>query len=89
MHESSLAVGLVRRIESIARAQQARRVVEVAVSLGALSHLSAEHFREHFQIAAAGTAAEDAHLDIDVRTDLTDPHAHDVLLRHVEVEAEL
>ena len=39
------------------------------VKLGALVHISGEHFREHFEQAALGTPAEGARLDIDVLTD--------------------
>jgi hydrogenase nickel incorporation protein HypA/HybF len=60
----------------------------VKVKLGALAHISAEHFREHFQQAARGTAAEGARLDIDVSTDESDPCAQDILLKSVDVEDE-
>ncbi|NIO41581.1 MAG: hydrogenase maturation nickel metallochaperone HypA, partial [Burkholderiales bacterium] len=60
MHEASLIMGLMRKIEAVARAEGARRVVSVAVWLGALSHMSKQHFAEHFCRAAKGTIAEAA-----------------------------
>jgi hydrogenase nickel incorporation protein HypA/HybF len=60
----------------------------VKVKLGALAHISEEHFREHFEQAAAGTPAEGARLDIDVSADESDPHAQDILLQSVDVEEE-
>ena len=56
MHETALVRDVVRRIEDVARATGARRVTGAKVWLGALSHLSAEHFREHFAIEAQGSS---------------------------------
>lgn len=86
MHEASLMAGLMRRIDAVARADGATRVTAVAVRLGALSHLSAEHFTGHFTEAARGTVAENARLDITVEDDAHQPHAQDILLESVEVE---
>ena len=86
MHEASLMKGLMRRIEDIARDQQAARVVGVSVWLGALSHMSAEHFAEHFDEASAGTIAEGAHLSATASDDIRHAHAQDVLLESIEVE---
>jgi hydrogenase nickel incorporation protein HypA/HybF len=86
VHEFSLINDLMRKIESISREQGARRVASLKVKLGALSHISADHFREHFEAAATGTIAEGARLDIERLTDERDPHAQDILLDWVEVE---
>jgi hydrogenase nickel incorporation protein HypA/HybF len=51
MHEFSLINGLMRKINAIAQEQGARRVVAAKVTLGALSHISADHFRDHFTTA--------------------------------------
>ena len=40
--------GSVHRIEDLAHSAGARRVTRAKIWLGALSHLSAGHFREHF-----------------------------------------
>lgn len=87
MHEFSLIHDLMRKIESVAREHGGRRIVNVKVRLGALSHISPEHFREHFIQAAAGTVAAGARLDIDQPKDEADPRAQDILLESVEVEA--
>ena len=86
MHEFSLINGLMRKIESIACDQSAGRVVALKVKLGALSHISAEHFREHFEAAARGTIAEGGRLEIETLTDESDPQAQDILLDSVEME---
>lgn len=87
MHEASLMKGVMRRIEEIARDQQATRVVAVSVWLGALSHMSPAHFAEHFEEAAAGTIASGAWLNATASDDIDHPNAQDVLLQSIEVES--
>lgn len=86
MHEQSLMADLMRKINAIGDEQQAHRITCVKVRLGALAHISADHFREHFFMAAQGSCAENAQLDIETLTDLNDPHAQDIMLDSVEVE---
>lgn len=85
MHEFSLIADLLRKIEALARSEHADRVTAVRVRIGALAHISAGHFREHFVRGARGTPAEDARLDIEVSEDISDPSAQDILLQSVEV----
>ena len=87
MHELSLIADLMNKIEAIAQEQNSLKIVSVAVKLGALSHISADHFREHFIHASCGTVAEGARLDMETLTDTNDPHAQEILLDSVEVEA--
>ena len=63
MHERALMTDLMREIEGVARADGATRVTRVSVRLGALSHFTQEHFREHFVDASRGTLAEGAVVD--------------------------
>ena len=79
-------VALMRRIEAVAAQEGAGRVTAVRVRLGALSHMSPEHFREHWDVAARGSIAQDAVLDIEVCDDLSDPAAQDVTLLSLDVE---
>ncbi len=46
MHEMSLIHDLMRKIETIAREQNAAKVVGVKVRLGPPAHISADHFRD-------------------------------------------
>jgi hydrogenase nickel incorporation protein HypA/HybF len=85
MHEHSLIANLLSRIDAIAREQNAARVVGVAVWIGALAHISASHFREHFEDGSRGSLAEGARLDIEVSDDSEHPQAQDILLRSIEV----
>jgi hydrogenase nickel incorporation protein HypA/HybF len=76
----------MREIEGVARADGATRVTRVSVRLGALSHFTEEHFREHFVDASRGTLAEGAAVDAVLASDLDDPRATGVVLESVEVE---
>lgn len=85
MHEFSLVNDLIRKISSVAHEQRASKVVGLSVKLGALSHLSPEHFREHFVHASRGTVAEGAQLKIEILTDMTDPHSQEIWLESIEM----
>ncbi len=85
MHEMSLIADLMRKIEGVRIEQHANRVLNVRVRLGALAHISAHHFRDHFEQGTRGTSAERAHLEIEVSDDIEDPHAQDIMLQTVEV----
>ena len=86
MHEASLMKNLMRRIDEIARAENAKRVTGVSVWIGALSHLSAAHFTEHFEESSAGTIAQGAELDVTVSDDTGDANAQEILVRSVTVD---
>lgn len=86
MHELSLMKDLIRKIESIAGAQSARKVVSIRVKLGALCHISPAHFMEHFIESSIGTIAEGAQLEFEVMNDITHPQAQDVLLDSLVME---
>ncbi len=85
MHEASLMKDLMQKILEVSREQKGAQVVGISVKLGALSHMSASHFREHFALAARGTAAEGAKLSIEELSDAHDPMAQQILLESVEV----
>ena len=85
MHEFSLMADLLKKIDKVALGQNAERVVAVRVKLGALSHISASHFREHFVQGTKGTRAEGARLDVEVSEDSKDPNAQEILLQSIEV----
>ena len=86
MHERKLMEDLMARIESEAAAAGATRVTRVRVRLGALSHFTDAHFREHFEDAARGGLAEGAEVETELRTDPTEAEAQGVLLDEIDVE---
>lgn len=87
MHELSLLADILRKIESLAQENEVERVLKVRVKLGALSHISPDHFREHFEAASPGTAAEGAELEVEALTDINDEHAQEIILESVELPA--
>ena len=86
MHEQAVMRDLVGRVLDVARAEGASRVTRVQVRLGALSHFTPDHFREHFADSARGTPADGAAVDATLSDDATDTEAAGVVLESVEVE---
>lgn len=86
MHEAALMKNLMARIDAVAKAENAKRVTGISVWLGALSHMSAAHFAEHFEESAAGTLAQGAKIEATVSDDIDDPKAQEVVLTAVTVD---
>ena len=86
MHERALMRDVLAKVEAVAQTEGAARVTRIHVRLGALSHFTPEHFREHFADAACGSVAEGAHVDAVVDGSTTAPYARDVVVVSVEVE---
>jgi hydrogenase nickel incorporation protein HypA/HybF len=78
---------VMTKIEEVARASGAVRVTRVGVRLGALSHFTPDHFREHFDDVSRGTIADGAEVDALIEHNITDPRARDVVLESIEVES--
>jgi len=86
MHEASLMNDLMHKIAGIAAREGVSQITKVDVWLGALSHMSPAHFREHFEDAARGSLAEGARLVIECSDDIHHPDAQTIVLRHIEAE---
>lgn len=86
MHEFSLMNDLMKKINKIASQENAVKVTAVRVTLGAFSHISPEHFLEHFLQSTQGTITEGAKLIITVSTDTSDPLAQEIVLESIDVE---
>jgi len=85
MHEKALMDDLLTKIVAVSDAEGGARVTGVKVWLGALSHLTPEHFREHFDDATRGTVAEGAAVEATLDDDLADPRASGIVLESVVV----
>jgi len=85
MHERALLADLIREIEETAHEEAAKRVVAINVHVGPMSHMTAEHFVEHFVDAARGTIAEGAACNVGT-IDPRDPLAQSIVLESVELE---
>lgn len=86
MHERALIADVTRKVEQLAARDGADRVTRIEVRLGALSHFTPEHFREHFDEAAQGTVAAGAEVVATLDPDIAAAHAADVVLESIEVE---
>ena len=85
MHEMSLINNLLAKIEQIAKENHSNKVSKVCVTLGALAHISEDHFREHFVEGTTGTLAEGAELVVTMNEDIHDPNAQEILLTSIDV----
>jgi hydrogenase nickel incorporation protein HypA/HybF len=84
MHERALLADLVREIASIAAGEDASGVRAVRVRIGPMSHMTPEHFVEHFVDATRGTVAEGARCEVE-EIDPRDPLAQSIVLESVEL----
>ena len=85
MHERALMDDLVRKVLAVAEAERATSVTRIRVRLGALSHFTPEHFREHWEDASRGTLAADAEVTATLDESLVGDAAQGVVLESVEV----
>lgn len=85
MHEFSLLADLLRKIEEVRQKEGAEKVVSVTVKLGALAHISADHFREHFEHAVQDGPIAGAKLMVTEDHDEMAPDAQDIRLLSLEV----
>ena len=86
MHEHALMKDVMRKVEEVAMRGGVTRVTRVSVRLGALSHFTPEHFREHFVDSSRGTIADGAEVDAVLDDDIADARARGVVIESVEVE---
>lgn len=66
MHELSVCIALLDQVRSIAREHDATRVERIVLRIGPLSGIEAPLLENAYPLAAAGTIAEAAKLDIEV-----------------------
>lgn len=65
MHELSVCLALMRQVERIADEHGARRVERIVLQIGPLSGIEPALLRHAYPLAATGTVAEDAELEIE------------------------
>jgi hydrogenase nickel incorporation protein HypA/HybF len=85
VHERALMEDLVRKVLAVAEAEGATSVTRIRVRLGALSHFSPEHFREHWADATRGTIAQGSEAAATPDADTGSAAAQGVVLESVEV----
>lgn len=67
MHEMSLAVSLIERVQAEAAKGGLSRVSRVSLEVGSLQSVEPELLQEAFSVVAEGTLAEGAVLEMEVR----------------------
>jgi hydrogenase nickel incorporation protein HypA/HybF len=65
MHELAVCQGLMAQVAQVARREDAEQVTRILLSIGPLSGVEARLLADAFPIAAAGTVAEGAQLEIE------------------------
>ncbi|MBK5938701.1 hydrogenase maturation nickel metallochaperone HypA [Halochromatium roseum] len=65
MHELSICMSLLDQVERIAKEHRAERVERILLRIGPLSGVEAPLLMNAYPLAAAGTIAEHAQLDIE------------------------
>jgi hydrogenase nickel incorporation protein HypA/HybF len=65
MHELSVCLALMKQVERIAEEHGARRVEKIVLQIGPLSGVEAALLRHAYPLAATGTVAEGAELEIE------------------------
>lgn len=86
MHEHSLIKNLIEKAKDIALKQRGGKILSLKIRLGALSHISADHFKEHFNNETPGTVLDGATLVVEEQKDTNDPLAQEIVLESVEFE---
>jgi len=66
MHELSVCLSLLEEVKRVARENNAGSVTRIIVRIGPLSGVEPDLLRNAYPIAAAGTVAENADLEIEV-----------------------
>ena len=89
MHERALFQDLMRKIDSVARAEEAERVTAITVRLGPFSHLDSDHFMEHFDWESRDTIAEGAQVRFEPWDELGGVRGDGIVLESVEVRSQI
>ena len=86
MHESRLVMDIVEEAVRVATLNDSESVIEMQVSIGALSHVTPLSLESHLGEAAVGTPIENAMFTITKSTDRYASDALDVRLVSMRVE---
>lgn len=85
MHEMSLMKDIVAKLDELSEQYKDREIKAISIKLGALSHISPEHFREHFDHACMDKPYKAADLKIEACSDESDPLAQEIVLENIEI----
>jgi hydrogenase nickel incorporation protein HypA/HybF len=85
MHEAGILRNIIKKVVEVGAREKSSKIKSLTIRLGALSHFTPEHFREHFAYDSRGTIAENVQLNIIENLDKADPMAHEVILESIEL----
>jgi Zn finger protein HypA/HybF involved in hydrogenase expression len=85
MHEQTLVLELLRKVESVAREHRAK-ARRVTIRIGPSCHISPETLRAQFSLLARGTAAEGAGVEVMVDATGALQKGREVVLESIEIE---
>ena len=85
MHERTLVLDLLRKVESVAREHRAKARY-VKIRIGPSCHIQPETLRAQFSLLARGTAAEGAGVEVMVEAAGTSQTGREVVLESIEIE---
>lgn len=86
MHESGMMKDMMASIERIISENRLVTVTRIKIRIGALSPFSADHFREHYDEAVAGSPIEHAALFLETADDIGADDALSIVLEEIEGE---
>jgi hydrogenase nickel incorporation protein HypA/HybF len=86
MHESGLMKDMMASIQKIISENRLVTVTRIKIRIGALSPFSADHFREHYDEAVAGSPIEHAALILETADDIGADDALSIVLEEIEGE---
>lgn len=77
---------LTNKLICLSKEHNGAKILSIKVRLGALSHMSPEHFLEHLSEFSSGSCFEKAKFEFIAETDIHDPQATGVYIESVEIE---
>ena len=86
MHEYHLLKDLLQKIDQVTLEQSLKKIHSVKIWLGALSHISPEHLKEHFQNESKGHACQGATLLIECSNQIDHEDANEIRLLSLDAE---
>lgn len=87
MHESRLVEDLIRESIEVAERNGSGEVIEVIVSIGALSHVTAQSLKSHLDGAADGSALENTTFAVTKSSDTSADDALEIRLVSMTIGA--
>lgn len=83
MHEMAIAIALIDQTSAVAREQHAKAIPSITVVVGRLSGTDPDALRAVFELAAEGTLAEGARLEVELAA------GRELYIKSMDVDSEV